>query len=592
MHKDITYNPLQKLSEKHIEEDCNVVVLAPTSSGKTIVAEQYLFTAIKNDLKGVYLSPLKALTEEKKRSWGGKYEMTVATGDYAQGQTFQDPLILMTTESLDSKTRGNPKWMQQIGAIAVDEAHLLGSPSRGDALEIGLMRFTAINRAARIILLSATIPNAKELAEWLTRMNGKPTAIVETDWRPVSQDHHLVKSGSKPWDTIRDTKKTVNYVMNNFPEKQILVFVHAIGRGLSLSKTFGCPFHYSKLTKENRAGVEKAFIDKKIRILVATSTLAYGVNLPADVVVISGGMRGPTVVDPIDLKQEAGRSGRYGMSDHGDVYYVFEDFLADELFESCQNVPDVCSVLDQRLYFHIVSFVQREGMQRQDIKDFCARSFQGHLDVDGHIEKLQKCGALEEGDYLTTTKIGKGSALMYIDPLDLGTLYRNLLSKPTDLEEIARAFAEIPSNAYPCFVPEDIEEIAVNCKYPQQTIVATCLYHWMKGRDLTGTFFSIIPALKRDLDRWISGLSIAGLKKDYLDSIAIMLVNGISKDLVDLISIKGIGRVKAMKLFAVGITNKEEMLAATKVAPAIIGPKLFGDLVAVGNRKGLITFNF
>jgi replicative superfamily II helicase len=71
-----------------------------------------------------------------------------------------------------------------------------------------------------------------------------------------------------------------------------------------------------------------------------------------------------------------------------------------------------------------------------------------------------------------------------------------------------------------------------------------------------------------------------------------MLINGISKDLVDLISIKGIGRVKAMKLFAVGITNKEEMLAATKVAPAIIGPKLFGDLVAVGNRKGLITFNF
>jgi len=76
-HSNITYNPLQKETLKYMNSDVNLVVMAPTSSGKTYVAEQFLFTAIKEKKKGIYLSPLKALTEEKKRSWLNKHELNL-----------------------------------------------------------------------------------------------------------------------------------------------------------------------------------------------------------------------------------------------------------------------------------------------------------------------------------------------------------------------------------------------------------------------------------------------------------------------------------------------------------------------------------
>ena len=591
-HSHITYNPLQELAVKHVGEDCNVVCLSPTSSGKTIVAEMFLFSAIEQGKKAIYLSPLKALTEEKKRSWENKYDLTMVTGDYQKAHTFSTPLILMTTESLDSKTRGAPQWLQKVGCLAIDEAHLIASENRGDSMEVGLMRFAAINREAQIVLLSATIPNAKELAEWLTKLNGKSTQIVETDWRPVTQTHHLIVSGNKPWDVMDDTISTVEKLSRQFHEKQILIFVHAVGRGMKFAEKLGCPFHYSKLTKEKRASIEEAFMKKKIRRLVCTSTLAYGVNLPADICVISGATRGPSTVDPIDIKQEAGRAGRYGLSESGDVYYIFEKFLSTDYYDSCIATPDVHSVLAQKLYFHIVSFVYREKMGKEEIKDFLSRSFEGPLDPDEHIKILQKYEALYTYSPLEVTRLGKAAALMYLDPLDLSALVKNLGPLPTTPRELAYAFALLPSQAVPCYIPDDIARNPLECPFAQQTIVATCLYYWMKGDDLTGNFAVVTPSLVRDIERWTSGLAIAGLPTDYIKAISVMLSQGIPYHLIELVSQRGVGRKKAKKLYDSGIKTIEELLKNEVKGVALLGIKLYSEIQATNTGSGLVRLVF
>lgn len=591
-HAKITYNPIQLESAKYINDDCNILCLSPTSSGKTIVCEQFIFSAIEQGKKGIYLSPLKALTEEKKRSWESLFPITMVTGDHIQAHTFNTPLILMTTEALDSKTRGNPAWLKSVGCVAVDEAHLMSSPNRGDSLEIGLMRFTAINREARIVLLSATIPNAKDFAQWLTKLNGKPTQVIQSEWRPVEQEHHLVLAGDRPWDVIKKTKETVAKLSAQHPDKQMIIFVHTVGRGINLAKDLGCPFHYSKLTAEKRQAISEAFTHKKINRIVATSTLAYGVNLPADIVVISGATRGPTTVDPIDIKQEAGRAGRYGLSERGYSYYVFENFLGKEFYETCLQTPPVYSVLRDHLYFHIVSFVHREGMQREDIKAFCRRAFAEDLDVDAHIEKLQEAGVLYPGDNLAVTKIGKAAALMYIDPLDLVALYNNLKERPTDTVAIAKAFAMIPSNAYPCWIPEDIEEVAVECPFAKQTIDATCLAVWMSGKEAYGTFATLTPMLVRDVDRWASAMTIAGVNADYMKSISLMLTKGISYNLIELCQQKGIGRKKAMKLYEHGFKTLDDVLAKKVNAIALLGKKIVTDIENAKRNDGKVVLNF
>jgi helicase len=593
-HREIKYNPLQELTVKYLGNDCNLVVLAPTSSGKTFVAEQYLFTAIEQGHKAIYLSPLKSLTEEKKRAWSSHpYSMLIVTSDYGRPVSFQQELILMTTEALDSKTRGMKSWIRKVGALVVDEAHLLGSPGRGDALETGLMRFAEQNPQAKIILLSATIPNAKFFGEWLTRLNDKHTEVVESDWRPVQLYHNLVVSGDKEWNLNDKVVETVEEVERRFPGKQILVFVHSIGKGHTLSRALKCPFHYSKLAKNKKAGLEEAFETKKIYRMVSTSTLAWGRNLPADIVVIAGGERGPVEVWPIDVQQMAGRAGRFGYSTEGHVFYVFKRHHAKRYYEEVTHIPPVESVLDQRLHFHIVSFIYREKMQYEDIISFLKKSFYGELDIAKHLDKLVEYDIVRNlNGVLSVSNIGKASALMYIDPYDLYALVANLCDYPKDPTELAKAFANIPSYAYPCFIPEDIEKTAVQMPHAHQTIIATCLRQWLRGEELSVSANVVIPPIVADLERWLSGLVIAGVNDVYVESIRHMLLNGVSEDLTELVSIPGVGRKRAVRLYESGIRSQSDIPKNPTVAKNIMTGPVYDRFMDAINSPGKIILRF
>ena len=150
------FNPVQSAVLPIRSKENNIVISAKTSAGKTIAAELVLDDTLARGRKVIYLSPFKALTEERHADWKARYagkNLVIMTGDYELSPELAEQLksadiILMTSEMLDSRTRKfnqeRNDWMREVGLVVLDEAHILSMPGRGDAVETGLMRLPAI----------------------------------------------------------------------------------------------------------------------------------------------------------------------------------------------------------------------------------------------------------------------------------------------------------------------------------------------------------------------------------------------------------------------------------------------------------------
>lgn len=132
------------------------------------------------------LVPLRALAREKYEDFKNKYapagmRIAQSTGDYDSADPFikNADIIISTNEKMDSLIRHHSGWLNDVDLVVADEIHLLGDPHRGPTLEIVLTRLRSMNPELRIIALSATIPNAADIAHWLD------ARLIESGWRPV-----------------------------------------------------------------------------------------------------------------------------------------------------------------------------------------------------------------------------------------------------------------------------------------------------------------------------------------------------------------------------------------------------------------------
>ena len=170
----------------------NQLVCSPTGSGKTLVAELGMLDEILNRKKRViYIVPLKALASEKfkefKEMYSDKFNVRIAIGELQEGKKVGDfDLLLVTAEKLDSLLRHDKGILENLGLVIADEIHLLNDETRGPTLEVLLSIFKSKYSKIRIIGLSATIGNSKEIAEWLD------ADLVYDDWRPVELQHYVL----------------------------------------------------------------------------------------------------------------------------------------------------------------------------------------------------------------------------------------------------------------------------------------------------------------------------------------------------------------------------------------------------------------
>ncbi len=169
-------------------EGKNMLVCTPTGSGKTAIATFAIARSLsKNEgSKALYLVPLRALASEKYREYkalfkDSGFKVAISTGELDSADEWFEKydVLILTVEKMDSVLRHNASWVSLISTIIVDEVHLLNDVGRGPTLEILLTILKQLLKNAQIIALSATIGNAKELAEWLNAQ------LVIDDWRPV-----------------------------------------------------------------------------------------------------------------------------------------------------------------------------------------------------------------------------------------------------------------------------------------------------------------------------------------------------------------------------------------------------------------------
>ncbi|XP_019851379.1 PREDICTED: activating signal cointegrator 1 complex subunit 3-like [Amphimedon queenslandica] len=415
------FNPIQsQIFHTIYHSDSNVLLGAPTGSGKTVAAELAMFRVFEQypGSKCVYIAPLKALVRERIEDWsvtfGQKLGRSVIelTGDTAPDSLLieKSDVIVTTPEKWDGISRSwqNRKYVKAIRLIVIDEIHLLGD-ERGPVLEVIVSRTNFISshtqNSVRIIGLSTALANAGDLGQWL---NIGPGGLFNFHpaVRPVQLEVHIHGFPGKHYCPRMATmnKPAYSAIKLHSPEKPVLIFVSSRRQtrltgfdlasyvatepnpkqwlhidetkldslllsvrdtNLRFTLPFGIGLHHAGLHERDRKLVEELFVNQKIQILIATATLAWGVNFPAHLVIVKGteyydGKTHRYVDYPItDVLQMMGRAGRPQYDDHGVASILVQDLKKDFykkfLYEPFPVESSLLAVLPDHLNAEIVS---------------------------------------------------------------------------------------------------------------------------------------------------------------------------------------------------------------------------------------------
>ncbi len=369
------YPPQAAAVEAGLLDDESVVASVPTASGKTLVAELAMLSALERGGTALYVVPLRALASEKQAEferWTDLgYEVGVSTGNYdADGEWLASrDIIVATSEKVDSLVRNDAPWIDDLACVVADEVHLVDDTERGPTLEVTLAKLRALNPGLQVVALSATVGNADDVARWLD------AELVESTWRPIDlkrgvhvgsainfedegrREVSVPPGGRQTSALVADTvdeggsalvfvnsrrnaesaaDRLADVVAERLPdgERAELAGVAAEIRDDSDTETSadladavarGAAFHHAGLSPTQRSLVEDAFRDRLVRCIAATPTLAAGVNTPARRVIVrdwrryDGDYGGMKPLDVLEVHQMMGRAGRPGLDPYGEA---------------------------------------------------------------------------------------------------------------------------------------------------------------------------------------------------------------------------------------------------------------------------------
>lgn len=646
----------------------NLVLAIPTSSGKTLVAEICMLKAILDGRgKALYLVPLKSLAREKYAEFK-KYESlgittSMSVGDYdSPGKSLHETdIVIVTTERADSLVRHKVEWINDVGIVIADEVHLINDAKRGPTLEMVLAKLTQIVKDIQIVALSATISNANQIAEWLD------AELVRDTWRPVPLSEGVYLDGRISF--YRDGKNTprrinrtrrdelADVVCDTLDEDgQVLVFVSSrrstiavakklapflrryipdeVMRQLSkgatkiggtssapeASKTLarlianGVAFHHAGLDNKERALVEDYFKDNLLKVIVATPTLAAGVNLPSRRVIIRDYRRyepnrGSYSIPILEYKQMAGRAGRPKYDDYGEAVLIARtepehDFLIDNY--TLSEPEEITSKLasPRAVRAHLLASIAGEMTRnREEIDSLIAGTFFSHQfdqwEINEHVSSA--LGFLEEGnlietssdDSYTATPLGKRTSQLYIDP-HTAILFRDILSGTDNhsIIGILHLICHTPDQPITYVTRSEVEEYEVTVDdhldelmieppieespraysdFLAQMKTATLLQDWISEKtekDITERYNVGMGDVHRFVQsaEWltyaaseISRITNATSHISFLHNLRSRLRYGVRSDILELVGLKGVGRVRGRMLHNHNLINLPDL---------------------------------
>ena len=430
----------------------NIIVAAPTASGKTLIGELAAMRSILMEgKKAVYIAPMRALVTEKFEELKLAYpylKSAISMGDLDSGDQWlsEYDMLFVSTEKMDSLIRHGAGWLSSVGCVIFDEVHMMGDLSRGPTLELLITKLMMITDA-QIIALSATIGNSDELAEWLG------AKLVISDFRPVKLMKGIVSDGiAHYYDEGKETKVSLSG-SSQIPEirvlqdtlkmkKQMLAFYstkrNAEAGAVKLSQNTeralsqeekskldkiggnilnvlekptaqciklsdlvkkGIAFHHSGLLNAQRNYIENAFKDNLIKAICATTTLGLGVNLPAHTVLVRDISRHNGInserLGANEIMQLFGRAGRPRYDTEGRALLTAPShYSVDELYnryiKAGPEPIDSGLGVAPVLRMHVLSFIA-EGFlgNEREIMEFLSKTFYGYqYGSNAHIKNV------------------------------------------------------------------------------------------------------------------------------------------------------------------------------------------------------------
>ena len=661
----------------------NIVLSIPTAAGKSLVAYLAIIHQLKSKGgKALYIVPLRALAREKyedlKRFEKLGFRVGISTGDLDESdpRISRYDIIICTSEKADSLLRHGINWLDTIQVLVIDEIHLIHDPKRGPTLEVIISRFKALNPDTQLIALSATIKNAVELADWLE------ARLIQSDWRPVTLKEGVffknqIKFNDGSIEKIKgDKKKPVERLVEKSIENggQSLIFVNNRRSTVSLANKLsalikdiltaqekkglkdlvssiekeqmentsivqtltscienGVAFHNAGLSSIQKKAVEKGFKDRIIKCIVATPTLAAGVNIPARQVIIRDLYRydanfGMVSIPILEYKQQAGRAGRPGYDKIGEAITIAKNSdQQDKIFFNyvLADTEPIYSKLGNQaaLRMHLLSAIATNFVNdEKSISKFINSTFYAYQsdsytiedEIDTALEFLLSNEFIEKIDtgYMATL-FGTRTSSLYIDPLSALQLKQSLEKSP-EREVTPLSFLHAI-----CSTP-DIRSLYLR---------GTDSWVEEKAEQLHSTFLLDVPQHSSSEYEWfLSDLKTALLIEDWIEEtpydrivtkyniwpgdihnvveiaewllhairefarmynfscvsdvndVIIRVHNGCKHELLNLISLKGIGRVRSRAIFNEGFKTINDLRGVP--VERIANIKTVGEIVA------------
>jgi superfamily II RNA helicase len=244
---NFNFDKFQLFSFKSIDNGNNILVSAPTSSGKTMVAEYAIISNLSQNKKIIYTSPIKSLSNEKYKEFKDKNlcEVGLLTGDNKINVDSQ--LVIMTAEILRNSLYKNS--IEQIDCVIMDEVHFINDPDRGKIWEETIIM---LQQSVQIIMLSATINNVENFANWIKSIREKKLSLVKSNKRIVPLSYYIYTENEL--HKISDSTDTFN-------DK---IFFEAKTR-------------YEKIQKErklhHKSNLDPSYFDKIVKFLIKNDLL-------------------------------------------------------------------------------------------------------------------------------------------------------------------------------------------------------------------------------------------------------------------------------------------------------------------------------
>lgn len=522
---DSLWEPQLKAIEAGLLEEKNFLVVAEAGAGKTLLAELAIFKQSLQEMGcGVFLVPFKPLADEKADTFSSALSDTfnldigksIGSDQEPPQELFKKDIIVSTYEKFSYYLRNYPEIIEsEVNSVVIDEFQTLKDQHRGPKLEITVSKLLHRFPEIKLIGLSATTANPKEVSDWLggnyvdcrgwrpnplyEGVHAERTGEItyyhgdETETENITNDFvtdeklntildYLIKTADDDeyqalvFAPTRSDAEDLACSISNFINEHLKAYDFGINDpdtdelSQSVSRStqhsspnmssladclkWGSAFYHAGVSAEIRSKIEEGFRDGSLRVLVSTSNLGAGINLPVDRVFVLapryGGEYYGTKMTTGEYKNLAGRAGRPNSNRRGESVLFADDFQAEQVLKNSyikgelEPIRSELSITDNT---ELMLDLIREYGNSQAIHTFLKESFLGFSHEEAVSEeqttravsnasvKLQEYEMIEDQeDALVLTQLGNATSKELVNPETVHRVRSYLRSIPEDDE--------------------------------------------------------------------------------------------------------------------------------------------------------------